>query len=333
MKFTLIKYADEYEKTWDQFVFEQALNGTFLQSKRFLNYHPKERFEDASYLVFDEKGHLAALCPGCKCLENELQIFYSHKGSTFGGIIIDSKNYEIEKIINIIEALQEQLIKDSYQKVILKITPDIFFTKDTGDLLQFCLYYLGYQEQIELNLMVDYSTYKDNILSNFSQGKRTNIYNCIRAGMQLRELLTDDEIAIFYDILCITLKKYELKPVHKLHELLEFKNDRLYQECGFYGIYYENKMIAGSMMFYFQKANVAHTQYLCALHEYDRLSPMSFMYFQMINEMKIKGYKALTWGIVTENSGKYINMGLAKSKAAFGSKYFTNKTYIKYFNL
>lgn len=83
------------------------------------------------------------------------------------------------------------------------------------------------------------------------------------------------------------------------------------------------------MMFYFNKVNVAHTQYLCALPEYDGLSPMSFLYYSLIKEMKIRGYKKLTWGIVTEEQGKYLNMGLANSKEAFGGEYSINRIYSK----
>lgn len=47
------KYRAEYEKQWDQFIQEKSVNGTFLQERRFLNYHREGRFKDCSILFFD----------------------------------------------------------------------------------------------------------------------------------------------------------------------------------------------------------------------------------------------------------------------------------------
>lgn len=46
------------------FVMYNSINGTFLQTRRFLNYHSKFRFKDASILfLFNE--NVVAVCPGC----------------------------------------------------------------------------------------------------------------------------------------------------------------------------------------------------------------------------------------------------------------------------
>ena len=39
------KYRAEYEKQWDQFIQEKSVNGTFLQERRFLNYHREGRLQ------------------------------------------------------------------------------------------------------------------------------------------------------------------------------------------------------------------------------------------------------------------------------------------------
>ena len=116
-----------------------------------------------------------------------------------------------------------------------------------------------------------------------------------------------------------------------MDELLEFQNQRLKKECGFYGVFQADKMLAGSMMFYFENAKVAHAQYLCADPAYHTLSPMSYMYYSMLCEAKKQGYEKVSWGIVTENMGLFLNEGLTKSKEAFGSTYGVNHTYVKEF--
>lgn len=312
---------------WDLFI-NNSVNGTFLQSRKFLNYHPSSRFKDISLMIYDKKGHLAALIPACEIIDDSIKKnFISHKGSTFGGIILNQKNYAIEKVISIIQVIERYLKKENFNKIQFTITSDLF-SKKSSDLLQYCLHYMRYTVYDELSLYVDFSTYKEDIYSNLSQGKRTDVNNCIKAGMVCERLLSDEQICEFYSILCETLEKYHTKPVHSINELLDFKNSRLIEICDFWGIYLNNKMVAGSMMFYFDN-NVAHTQYLCALSDYNKLSPMTFLYYSMLVKMKSLGFQKVSWGGTTEEHGKIINMGLAKSKEAFGSQYYINRTFEK----
>ena len=325
-------YVENYnptkEREWDQFIEKSAVNGTFLQTRRFLNYHPSKRFKDASYIVYDIKGKIVAICPACEILEDNKKVFVSHKGSTYGGIIISKKCYSSKKVIDIIEKLEKKIEEDGFNVIQYKLTPRLFSQED-DDLLRYCLYYKKYTEYSELNLYVNLNEYKDNILSHFSQGKRTNVHNCIRSGMEIRSIHDKTEINLFYEILCETLEKYGAKPVHSVEELLDFINNRLTNNCEIYGAYLNNELIAGSMMFYFNEVGVAHTQYLCAKHDYDKLSPMSFMYYSMIVKMIEKNFKYLSWGIVTEDMGNGLNEGLCYSKESFGSDYCINYIFIK----
>lgn len=314
------------EKDWDNFIDERSVNGTFLVSRRFLNYHPEGRFKDVSLIIYNEKNNIAALCPACEVSIDGKRTFFSHKGSTFGGIIIDKKHYNAKYVMAMVAELKEFLLGEGYERVYLKQTSDIFSTVES-DLFQYAYCYHGFKEYKELSTYVDYAGYKEDIISNLAQGKRTNVHNCIKEGLVVKPLTSDEDIAKFYDILCENLAKYDTKPVHTLEELLEFKNSRLVDECGFFGIYKDDEMLAGSMMFYFPKAGCAHTQYLAARQAYNKLSPMTFMYYSMIDEMKKRGYARISWGTATEDLGRYLNMGLITSKEDFGSSYCNNLIY------
>ena len=320
------KYDNSKKSEWDDFV-NSSVNGTFLQTKQFLDYHPADRFVDSSLMVYDQ-DKLVAVCPACIISDKGEKIFFSHKGSTFGGVIIGAKQCALHKILPIISGIEEYCESNEFSKIVLKQTSDLFCGKKS-DLIDFALYYLGYIEKKELNFYIDFSQYDDKILSNFSQGKRTNINNCLKKGIEVKKINTETQINDFYCILCTTLEKYGKTPVHTLDELLLLKNSIIAEEVEFFGAYLENKMIAGSMMFYFRNANVAHTQYLCALPEYDTLSPMSFMYYTMIENAKRKSFDMISFGIATEDEGRYINSGLAASKEAFGAKHSVNKIYYK----
>lgn len=324
-------YQDKDETMWDDFVLNQAVNGTFLQTRRFLNYHKPGKFDDASILFFNDKNNLMAVCPACTVEgEQNKRIFFSHKGSTFGGLIIMDKYYKTHYLLELIEMLKTYLLNENYDEAYLKITPSIF-SKDNDDLLSYCLQYNNWYEYKEISTYIDYEHYKDDIISNLAQGKRTNVHNCVKQGVELKELDEDEQIIEFYDILSENLLKYDAKPVHTIDELLEFKKSRLKDEVGFYGLFLDGKMIAASMMFYFHNSQTAHTQYLAARQEYNTLSPMSFLYYSMIVEMKNKKFKKLSWGIATEDLGRYLNISLITSKENYGSRYSTNSIY--YINL
>jgi hypothetical protein len=60
---------------WDDFIFNDSINGTFLQSRNFLQYHPKDRFNDFSLVVMN-KEKVCALVPGCVIYKDNEKIFF-----------------------------------------------------------------------------------------------------------------------------------------------------------------------------------------------------------------------------------------------------------------
>ncbi len=324
--FRFERFNPDKEKEWDQFIENMSVNGTFLQSRRFLNYHEDGKFTDSSLMIYNSKNNLAAVCPACEVFLNDRKVFYSHRGTTFGGLILDKKHYCAKYVMELVGELKDYLREQGYEEAVLKLTSDVFSTVES-DLLQYTFSYHGFIEYKELSTYVDFSKYKEDIISNLAQGKRTNVHNCIKESLEVKALKEDSAVEEFYEILCENLSKYDTKPVHTLEELLEFKNSRLEKECEFFGVYKEDEMIAGSMMFYFEKASCAHTQYLAAKQSYNKLSPMTFMYYSMLVEMKARGYKNVSWGTATEELGKVLNIGLITSKEDFGSSYCNNLTY------
>lgn len=324
--FRFKKYDGQDKEEWDEFVDKRSINGTFLQSRRFLEYHPAGRFKDCSLLIYDFKDQLAAVCPACEISEKGTKTFYSHKGSTFGGIILSKKYYKAKYLFDLIAEIKDYLKNNGFCKVYFKMTSDLFSTRENG-LFYYAFQYHGFRERREISTYIHYPSYKQDILSNFSQGKRTNVHNCINENLTLKELTADYEISAFYSILCENLQKYSVAPTHTIEELLEFKHVRLPDNCGFYGVYKEDELLAGAFMFYFPKPNCAHTQYLAAKSAYARLSPMTFLYYSLIKIMREKGFINLSWGIATENFGQNVNLGLLTSKENFGSYYMNNHTF------
>ena len=81
------EYQSCDRKKWDNFVMEKSMNGTFLQTKGFLDYHG-ERFKDVSLIIYKGNDTMVAVIPACEIQDQNRRVFHAHCGSTFGGIVI-----------------------------------------------------------------------------------------------------------------------------------------------------------------------------------------------------------------------------------------------------
>lgn len=326
MDIQIKKYTDELCEVWDTFIEDVAVNGTFLQSRNFLNYHEQGRFEDTS-LLFMDREKLLAVCPACIVYENEEKIFYSHLGSSYGGIIYSHEMQRVEKMDLLLNCLEAYLQENRFTRCVLKQTMNLL-CEEPQDVLDFLMFFRGYTDYKELNIYIDYGRYLPDVVQNFSKMKKRNTKKCIREGFTLRQLHTAEEMEVFHEILTKNLKKYEKTPVHSVLELLDLQN-RISDKIEFYGAFLEGKMLAGTMVFLFEKTKCAHTQYLAADLDYNRYNPMTFIYYTMAKIFQQRNYKYLSWGIATEHLGQGINYSLANTKEEFGSLHIVQHTYEK----
>jgi hypothetical protein len=323
--FIAVPYEDKYEAEWDRFIDVDSINGTFLQSRNFLNYHPKDRFIDSSFLLFKD-NRLAAVVPGCTINTEEKKVFSSHAGSTFGGLVIHKKDYTASNIIEMLKALELTLQDNGFREILLKITPDLF-CKEKSDLLQYILGFRGYNSYSELSTYIDLNDYKNESSDNFSYRQKRNLKYSQRFELSFKELSSDEDVYFFYEILRKNLKKYNTIPIHTSEELLEFKNHRLKDIVNFHGVFLEDKMISGAMIFNF--GSIIHSQYLASDYDYSEYRPMTFLYYNLINLSKKNAFKKLSWGISTENRGTILNESLLTFKEEFGSKYAVNRGFYR----
>lgn len=325
MKLYIEKFEPKSEDKWESFIMKDSINGTFLSSRNFLNYH-KNKFNDHS--LFIKKGeNIVAVIPACEIIENGKRIFYSHKGSTFGGIILNKSFNDISHIDNLFIVFDQYLKNHGFDKAFLKNTSEIFCNGNTN-LLSYFYFKYGYENYSELSLYIDLNDYSPIIENNFSASKRRDFKYSLKNNLQFKLLKTDNDINNFYEILAKSLKRHNVSPVHSLEQLLDFKNTRLKDIVKFYGIYYKTDLIAGSMIFNF-KNEVFHTQYLAADSNYSNYYPMNFLNYNLIKEAYLEKFKYFSFGISTEDKGKFLNTSLAQFKEGFGAIGSINYTYYK----
>ena len=320
------RYTSQYANEWDRFVENESMNGTFLQTRKFIEYHPENRFLEHSLLIL--KGNkIVAVILACEIEEKGEKVFFSHKGTTFGGIIVASQIYSATNISHLMDVLEEYLKNEKFDRVYLKQTPTIF-SKTNTDLIDYFLYQRGYNQYTELNYYMCMEQYRKDILAQFSSSKRRDYRYSLKNNLIFKELCNDLEIEQFYNVLQLNLKKLSLSSVHSLEDLKDLKFNRFNERIHFFGIFKDDIMIAGSMVFLFDN-KILHTQYLCSDEKYLEYYPMDFLIFNLIAYAVKEGIEIFTFGVCTEDRGKYINLGLSRFKEGFGTEYCLNKSYEK----
>ena len=329
MPYTIQPYTEAFASKWDNFVMNHAVNGTFLHTRRFLSYHPQGRFEDASLMVFNGQ-ELCAVIPAAVQTVDGRRMLRSHPGSTFGGPVFGPELLRAPKLVELVSVLDAHLQGQGYDACELKITSDLFSTLPT-DALQYALYHAGYTDELEIAacLPVQGKTHEE-LMADYSFNKRYDLKKCERAGLRTQRLHTHEELACFYDLLCLNLLKFDAKPVHTLAELMDFHDERLKDEVVFLGVYDpQNRMVAGACLFWFAQANVLHTQYLATAPDVKGYVPSTFLYDSVIRTALEAGAKTVSFGTSTHDRGRVLNTGLIQNKEGYGAIHSLNRIYTK----
>lgn len=326
--YEILPYSPELDQRFDHFVEKESVNGTFLQTRRFLNYHPADRFVDASFAL-QKSGTIVAYFPGVV----KDGSFVSHAGSTFGGPIIAKPYYTGARLFEILQEA-DQYLTTNFKHVTLKITPPLF-AEESPDLLEYVLEHLGYTRHTELSSQTPLSKDIDPI-ENCNRNQRrlwTYAQKFIDAlpeseKWEYRAIESDQDIATFHKFLVISKEKHNTKPVHSAEELIDLKK-RIPQNLRFRGLFFKGRYVCGMMQFIFDRTRVLHDQYISpdeSFSEFHHTTPMNLF---ALREAAAEGFTHFSWGISTEDHGNVLNEDLLHYKESFGAIACVNSIYEK----
>lgn len=323
--YEILPYSHELEQRWDRFVMENSMNGTFLQTRKFLNYHPEGRFKDASFFV-EKSGIIVAVVPGCN-VEGK---FVSHQGSTFGGPVISKDFYSGNKILEIIKTIDDH-IAQNFKSVKLKPTSQIFATMPT-DMLDYALEHAGYCRHTELSCYTPLAQDVDP-LEACKRECRHNFRQSEKLNLTYGEI-PDSEMETFYDFLVLSKARHNTTPVHSLAELRDLKR-RFPKEILFRGVWLnrqngqDGEYLSGMMIFYFKQVKFFHFQYLAPDDSKRETNATTALLVNAMREAAQAGCEKFSWGISTEDGGAYLNENLYRFKESFGALPCVNARYEK----
>lgn len=300
---------------WDTLV-AQARNGTFLMRRSYMDYHA-DRFDDASWLVFNEDRLVAAL-PAHQEQRAEGSVLISHGGLTFGGLVLHSSLGAADTHA-LVAQLRDHLQQQGIQQLIYKPVPHILHRLPSEDDVH-ALHLLGARcTRMDLCHTVDLARRPA-----LSKGRKHALSKARREGIEVR---TGQPLAAFWAVLNEVLHTHHnTRPVHSLAEMqgLMQAHREIRLVTAHAGPAPEAPVLAGAVVYDYD--GTVHTQYMASSEAGRQCGALDAVIASLI-ESAGPSHRWLSFGASTEQQGLVLNAGLAAQKEMFGARSTTLHTY------
>lgn len=318
----IVMYNQSCQKDWDNFV-ERSRNGTFMQQRTFLNYHPPGRFVDCSLMVYNSHGKLIAVIPAAHKMEGPKIVFSSYPGASHGGIIVD-KNFGTSEATALVLLLTEYCKSVHFSAIEIKMVPRIYHFWPSDE-IDFALRYYGYSigtselaTALPLKELANESDY-------LAESTQRNIRKAKKLGVTIEE---SNDLAAYWSMLTENLnQKHHAKPTHTLTEILDLKN-KYPQSIKLFAAFLNGEMVSGVLVFLLNN-RVINCFYIASNSKHQNLRSLELLFSGLISWGMENGYHYLDWGISTEDKGRIINQGLFKFKEKFGGRGVLREAYYR----
>lgn len=302
--FEVKKYTPSDKDVWNRFLLT-AKNATLLFERDYMDYH-SDRFHDHSLMIY-RKGQLYGLIPG-NVSDN---VFYSHQGLTYGGIVMSRKASAVD-VIEMFRLINDHLKSEGIIKVVYKPTPYIYHDVPAQEDL-YALFRLT--DARIIGRQISSTIYLDNKIK-FVESRKSGIRKAVRNGVTIAR--TEDFDA-FWEILESNLQnKYEVRPVHSINEI-KLLAGRFPGRIRLYAAFSEDGRMLGATVIYIINSKVIHTQYISASLEGKELGALDALFEYLIND-EFKEYSVFDFGQSTEQRGAVLNENLIFQKEGFGGR-------------
>jgi hypothetical protein len=327
LKWSLQKYNSSRQEEWDNFVDNEAINSTFLHSRRFLNHNDLNNLDDCSFMFF-KKGRLNACMPAVLITTEYGRIWNSHMRSTYGGLIISEK-VGLEDVLEIVNLIESTFISLRVDEAIIRNTFRIFNRKFCDE-FDYVLWKFGFKlksREVEVGLDLKNKTYEQ-ILKNYENGNKYNI----KKALNHVHVNFSEDYKMFWNLLERNLsQRHNLKPTHNYKEIIKLKSLLKDGEIKLVAAYKDGEMIGGMVLFDFMNKYI-HAQYIASSYEYQNIRPINAIIDYSIEWACKSNYEYFNLGTPNENNGNKINLGLSYFKEGFGGRSCLRETMHKVYS-
>lgn len=310
MSLNVRRFNESDTPVWEIFVLS-ANNGTIFHERKFLSYHPRERFIDHS-LILEKNGKIQALFPAVEIVDKQRRSLVSHQGSSYGGLVVE-RDLSIQDSYNYVEAVLDHAKKESFDRIQLTLPPAIYQNR-VSNYLDFTLIKHGFTyKKRDVSSILSIESSPDKNLQRFRSTHRTAVRKAIKQGVKIKE---SEEWSAFYALLKENLKiRHNVQPTHTLEELQKLK--KLYPDrIRLFGAYWKEELIAGVVNFSVNQ-DVVLAFYISHREAFQHLRAVNLLFYEIIKWCHENTFKYLDFGIFTVNMEP--NFGLGRFKENFGA--------------
>jgi hypothetical protein len=320
LEYFQFKKSNLNEEEWDSFV-DKSDNGTLFHKRAFLNYHPKDRFNDASIYVTKNGKILSAFTAAVIEREGK-KILSSHPGASYGGFVYDY-DLNFKDAHDLVDMLLEYSRSLKVDRIQLTSPPIIYQTK-YSNYFDFALYRNGFNYlKRDVSSIVQLDFDKEKLLDTYRAEARTATKKAMKQGIEIAECDLFDE---YYEILKKNLKlRHNVNPAHTLNELKLLKK-MFPAEIRLWGAFLKDKLTAGVCNFSVNQ-NVVLAFYISHDEAYQEYRPVNLLFYEIMKQYQKQGFLFLDFGIFTVNMEP--NWGLGRFKENFGARGIFRDTFYK----
>ena len=304
------KFSKDNYLAWDLFV-RKANNGTIFNLRKFLNYHPEERFKDNS-IEFYKGNNLLSVFPAVDIMKEGKRILVSHPGASYGSFIT-KEDLSIKDSIEIVEELNSYAIREGFDGIQMTIPPS-FYSNRASNYVEYALLSSGFDYfRREVTSTLTIGENEDDILNKFKSSHQRAVKRSQNLGVEVKITNKVDE---FFSILETNLKiRHDVKPTHTIDELKTLIT-LFPEEINLFGAFYNHQMIAGVLNI-IVKEGVVLAFYISHKNEFQELRPLNLLFFNIFKWAITKNIKMYDFGTFTVDG--VANMGLGRFKENFGA--------------
>lgn len=297
---TITLYHPEQKEIWNNFI-QQAVNGTFLFHRDFMEYHA-HRFTDYSMMVYNQENVLTCCIPANRVGD----LVYSHQGLTYGGFIMHENGMHLDQIIHTIldflryNQVTQFIINEQlpyYNPYYTQIT-DLYNKSGFAVSRELC--------NMQVSLLEPFKVSNKKTVG-YRNGKFDNL-----------KIVVNHDFKTFWEQLLVPqlAARHDAVPVHSLQEI-ELLASRFPDNIKQYLVYKDNQPLAG--ITFFMAGVIAKSQYAATAPAGMNVGALNFLYLECAQDLKDAGYEYLDYGPVNERDGS-INRGVQRFKEELGCK-------------
>ncbi|MEL7568423.1 MAG: peptidoglycan bridge formation glycyltransferase FemA/FemB family protein, partial [Dehalobacterium sp.] len=298
--------------------------GTFMQERKFLNYHPEDRFMDHS-LIFMENKQIVAVLPAARIEATDKSIvLVSHPGASHGGLII-KPSLSTKKSLELMKVFIEYCAETGFNYIRLKPVPRIYH-RGHSDQLDFALRFSGFKlEYTELATALELQKSEEPFLKKVMSSMAFRNYQ--KALTSDLTVLEEGDLNDYWPLLENKLRqKHDTKPTHSLEEIKRLK--ALYPERIKLFSAYKGQVLAAGVLVFLLNERVINCFYIAHDDQYQHIRPLNLIFGDLMEWGRKNNFFYLDWGISTEEKGSIVNSGLFRFKEGFGGHGVLRESYL-----